>query len=224
MKKRRVLDKGFVILDNVSGTDLDVVRSARVSYGKDITTPERDKKLINFLMRNNHKTPFEHVVFRFHIKCPLFVARQWVRHRWASVNEISGRYTRMKNEIHIPSYFRKRVGKNYEYENMSEEKCNELYTRFKNFHTFAYNFYEKLLNKYDLCEEQAREILPLALYTEFYFTVNVRSLMNFLKLRQDKHAQKEIRDYANVLFDYFKEYMPWTAEAFLKYYSNDHLE
>lgn len=213
---KRVLNQGFVRLVNVMGDDLSVVQSARVSYGKDITNDAiKDRKLINFLMNNGHETPFEHVVFQFHVKCPLFVARQWFRHRWGSYNEISGRYTEVADEFYIPAYFRRQVGKNYQFENMSEEECNELYTRFENYYQYAHNFYKKLLRR-GVAKEQARMVLPLGMYTQFYWTVNARALMNFLKLRLDDHAQKEIQDYAVALLDYFKQAAPWTADAFMR--------
>jgi thymidylate synthase (FAD) len=215
LKQRKILDKGFIRLDEVSGDDLTVVQSARVSYRGAATGDDRDKKLISFLMNNNHETPFEHVVFRFHVKCPMFVARQWFRHRWASYNEVSGRYTVVNEEFYLPTHFRTQKGKNYQYENLSEQDCNELYTKFENFHKWVYNFYTKLIEQ-GVAKEQARMILPQSMYTEFYWTVNARSLMNFLKLRVDEHAQWEIRQYAMALLDFFVDNMPWTAEAFIK--------
>jgi thymidylate synthase (FAD) len=213
--KRKVLDKGFVRLVDVLGNDLTIVKSARVSYGRDETTPDKDKRLIKFLLNNDHATPFEHVVFQFHIKCPIFVARQWMRHRFASYNEISGRYTKMEAEFYNPAYFRTQTGKNYEFTNLSEEQCNELHSKYKNFYDTTFNFYLKLLSNYNLAKEQARMVLPVGMYTQFYWTINARSLMNFLELRMDNHAQWEIRQYADVIFDMFKEKLPWTTEAFV---------
>jgi len=215
-RQRRILDRGFIRVDSVDGGDETVVKAARVSYGKGTVDPKKDRKLITFLMNNGHETPFEHVIFRFHIKCPLFVARQWFRHRWSSFNEISGRYTKIKDEFYVPSYFRTQKGKNYEFENLSEKECNEIYSKIDNYNRWAYNFYTKLLETYNVAKEQARIILPQSMYTEFYWTVNARSLMNFLKLRCDEHAQWEIRQYAKSILDFFVEYMPWTAEAFIK--------
>lgn len=214
--KRRVLDKGFIRLVDTMGNDLSIVRSARVSYGKELSLPEKDKRLIKFLWKNKHTTPFEHVTFQFHIKCPIFVARQWMRHRWASYNEISGRYTKMNAEFYNPAYFRKQVAKNYQFENLTEEQCNELHSKFQRFYETTFNFYQKLLSNYDLAKEQARMILPLGMYTEFYWTVNAHSLMHFLKLRMDNHAQWEIQQYANILFDMFCQKLPWTAQAFVE--------
>lgn len=211
---RKVLNRGFIRLDGVFGNDLTIVQAARVSVGKGISLPEKDKNLISFLMSNHHETPFEHVVFRFHVKCPIFVARQWFRHRWGSYNEISGRYTEVKDDFYMPTYFRTQTGKNYEYTNMSDAECNELTTKFANFHTWAYNFYKKLLDQ-GVAKEQARMILPQSMFTEFYWTVNARALMNFLKLRVDKHSQWEIRQYALAALEMYIENLPWTAEAFV---------
>jgi thymidylate synthase (FAD) len=212
---RKVLNSGFVRLTNVMGDDLSVVRSARVSVNEETKGPEKDKKLIKFLMQNKHETPFEHVVFTFHIKCPIFIARQWMRHRLGSFNEISGRYVKLDPEFYIPAYFRKQVGKNYEYENMDEVTCNELQGKLQNFYYQTYNFYKKLLDK-GVAKEQARSILPLGMYTQFYWTVNARWLMNFLKLRFDIHAQSEMRDYARVLLDIMTEKLPWTTQYFIE--------
>lgn len=215
LKQRKVLNTGFVRLESVDGDDLRIVQAARVSYRGVAKGDEKDKKLIAFLMNNGHETPFEHVTFTFHIKCPIFVARQWFRHRWASYNEVSGRYTVFKDDFYLPTHFRTQKGKNYEYENLPEEQCNDLNTKFENFHKWIYNFYTKLLEQ-GVAKEQARMILPQSMYTEFYWTVNARSLMNFLKLRVDDHAQWEIRQYAVTLLDFFVDNLPWTAEIFIK--------
>lgn len=215
LRQRKILNTGFVKLDSVDGDDLTVVQSARVSYRGSVKGDEKDQRLIAFLLNNGHETPFEHVTFRFHIKCPIFVARQWFRHRWASYNEVSGRYTVIQDDFYIPTHFRTQLEKNYKYENLPEAKCNELYTKFENYHKAVYGFYKKLLEQ-GVAKEQARMILPQSMFTEFYWTVNARALMNFLKLRCDEHAQWEIQQYANTILDFFVEYMPWTANAFIK--------
>ena len=122
----------------------------------------------------------------------------------------------MKAEFYNPAYFRKQTGKNYKFENLTEEQCNELHSKFQRFYETTFNFYYKLLSNYDLAKEQARMILPVGMYTEFYWTVNAHALMHFLKLRTDNHAQWEIQQYGNVIFDMFKEKLPWTAEAFIE--------
>lgn len=214
--KKRVLDRGFVTLIDMMGDDLSIVRAARVSYGKGTTTPEKDKRLVKFLWNNQHTTPFEHVVFQFHVKAPIFVARQWLRHRWASYNEISGRYTQIEEDFYNPAYFRTQVGKNYEFENLPPDTSNELHMKFKRCYEATFNFYKKLLSNYGLAKEQARMILPLGMYTEFYCTMNAHALMHFLKLRLHPHAQWEIRQYAEALLEIFKAKLPWAAEAFIR--------
>jgi len=209
-----VLDKGFVELVDSMGSDLSIVRAARVSYGKTSSDPEKDKKLIKFLLANDHGTPFEHVALTFHVKAPIFVVRQWMRHRIGnSFNEISGRYTEMKEEFYIPKQLRTQVGKNYQYEALMDS-VNSI-EKIEAHYEDTFKLYKELL-ELGVAKEQARAILPLGLYTEFYWTVNARSLMHFISLRLDPHAQEEIRDYAVALLEYFKEVLPWTAEAFLE--------
>lgn len=214
--KITVLDKGFVELVDVMGNDLSAVRAARVSYDMDVLDEERDKKLIEFLLKNGHETPFEHIVFSFHVKCPIFVARQWFRHRIASYNELSGRYSKLSYEFYLPDPARLRKGADID-GRAALEKIEEV-TR------SAFQTYLELL-KMGIPREVARIVLPLNLYTRFYWTVNARSLMNFLNLRADSHAQWEIQQYALAIAKIFKEKCPWTFEAFLKYaYKGDLLK
>ena len=215
---KKVLDKGFVDLVNVMGNDETVVKSARVSTGSDLKGPARDKKLINYLMSHRHETPFEHVVFTFHIKCPIFIARQWFRHRIASYNEKSGRYSKMSHEFYLPEKMRIPHPKDKQMSVPNDGRIDEkealkiIEESFK----FAYEAYQKLLDM-GVARELARIVLPLSLYTEFYWTVNMRSLMNFLSLRADSHAQWEIQQYALAIAEYFKSCCPWSYEAFIKY-------
>ncbi len=215
---RKVLDRGFVELVSVMGDDLTVVRSARVSTGSGSKGLERDRKLIDYLMAHRHETPFEHVVFTFHVKCPIFVARQWFRHRIASYNEKSGRYSKMSYEFYMPERMRipHPKDKQMSVENdgsVDDEKAKKIIAEV---YEKAYEAYQELLNM-GVARELARIVLPLSLYTEFYWTVNMRSLMNFLSLRADSHAQWEIRQYAIAIAEYFKECCPWSYEAFIKY-------
>ncbi len=217
-RRRKVLDKGFVELISVMGDDLTVVRSARVSTGQGTKGPEKDRRLIEYLMRNRHETPFEHVVFTFHIKCPIFVARQWFRHRIASYNEKSGRYSEMEYEFYVPDEVRVSHPKDKQ---MSVENGGNIdVKRFKKLindvYDHSYSVYRELLNM-GVAREMARIVLPLALYTEFYWTVNMRSLMNFLSLRADSHAQWEMQRYALAVAEFFKTCCPWSYDAFLKY-------
>lgn len=211
-----VLDHGFVRLIDFMGGDMAVVEAARVSFGRGATDPERDHKLLDFLLANRHETPFEHSVFKFHIKCPIFVARQWFRHRIASYNEISGRYARMKEEFCLPARLRTQKARNYRYDLLAEEENAELQGRITALYQQAYALYQELLER-GVAREHARIVLPLSLYTEFYWTINARALMNFLSLRAEAHAQEEIRLYADAISQIFAEKMPWTREAFLKY-------
>ncbi len=214
----KVLDKGFVELVSVMGDDLTVVRAARVSTGSGTKGPEKDKKLIDYLMRHGHETPFEHVVFTFHVKCPIFVARQWFRHRIASYNEKSGRYSKMEYEFYVPERMRIQHPKDRQMSvpndgSVDEERAKKI---IEEVYEKAFKAYEELLEM-GVARELARIVLPLSLYTEFYWTVNMRSLMNFLSLRADSHAQWEIQQYALAIADYFKKCCPWSYESFLKH-------
>lgn len=225
--EERILDKGFVRLVDMMGNDYAAVKAARVSYGQGLKTPERDKALIMYLMEHGHETPFEHIVFTFHVKTPLFVARQWFRHRIGSFNEISQRYTEIKEEeFYIPENIRINVPEDRQKAIVVDdrellEKVKE--TMVKTFEE-AYHTYKDLLNM-GVARELARIVLPLSTYTQFYWTVNARSLMNFLSLRADSHAQWEIEQYAIAIAKMFKSTCPWTYEAFVKYaYRGDILE
>ncbi|NOY78920.1 MAG: FAD-dependent thymidylate synthase [Calditrichaeota bacterium] len=211
-----VLDKGIVRLVDFMGGDNAVVQAARVSFGQGTKGEEKDRKLIDYLIRNAHETPFEQAIFKFHIKCPIFVARQWFRHRWASYNEISGRYTEMSHEFYVPEKFRTQEKKNYTYSDLKEPLSQNLREKIETFYEQTYRLYEELLAD-GVAKEQARIVLPLSLYTQFYWAVNARSLMNFVKLRTDEHAQYEIRVYANAIADVFQKKMPWTFESFKKH-------
>jgi thymidylate synthase (FAD) len=216
-----VLDKGFVKLIDFIGGDTKVVLAARVSFDMTLKGEEKDKKLIEYLLKHEHFTPFEHSVFQFHIKCPIFVARQWMRHRWGSYNEISARYTEVKDEFYIPKSFRIQDTKNkqgsLESDKLDNEKLIKLY---KESIENSYKTYQELL-KNGIAREMARMVLPVSQYTQFYWTVNARSLLNFIRLRTDEHAQYEIREYANVISKIFAENMPWTWEAFNKIYEKN---
>lgn len=217
MKKEfPVLDKGFVRLIEFMGGDRGVVQAARVSVGQGLKGEEKDRNLINYLIRNQHMTPFEHAVFKFHVKCPIFVARQWFRHRWGSYNEISGRYTEFKEEFYLPQHYRKQVSKNYEFKSFETDEVHIFDEEISSFYEKAFNLYKSLMER-KVARELARIVLPLSLYTQFYWTVNARSLMNFINLRADKHAQWEIRQYALAIAIIFRDLMPWTFEAFLKF-------
>lgn len=216
MDETRVLDKGFVRLVDFMGGDQAVVEAARVSYAGVSKGPEKDKKLLFFLMEHNHGTPFEQTVFKFHVKTPIFVARQWMRHRMASYNEISYRYTETKEEFYIPTEWRVQDDKNKQSSKIDSSLENELLSsELKLICNESYSFYQRFLKK-GISREMARMMLPVNMFTQFYWTVNSRSLMNFINLRADVDAQYEIRQYAEAHAQFFKLKSPWTYEAFLK--------
>jgi len=213
----KVLDKGFVRLIDFMGGDETVVLAARVSTGKGLKGEEQDRKLINYLMKHRHETPFEHSVFQFHISCPLFVARQWFRHRVASYNERSGRYVEYEDEFYLPDRLRLQAKSNKQASEFGEiPNERELIQMIQETYDLVYERYKKLLAA-GVARELARAILPLSLYTQFYWTINARSLMNFINLRADAGAQWEIRQYAEAIAKIFKAKMPWTWEAFVQY-------
>jgi thymidylate synthase (FAD) len=213
--EHKVLDKGFVRLIDFMGGDEAVVLAARVSYGRGLRGEEQDRKLINYLLKHDHGTPFEHAVFKFHVKCPIIVTRQWFRHRVSSYNELSGRYTEYADEFYVPEKLRVQAKTNKQASEFAEIP-NELELRALYEQTYAhvYENYKKLLAA-GLARELARTILPQGLYTQFYWTVNARALLHFINLRADAAAQWEIRQYAEKLALIFKQQMPWTWDAFV---------
>lgn len=212
-----VLDKGFVRLVDFMGGDDAVVQSARVSYGQGLKTPEQDERLIQYLMKNHHTTPFEHSIFKFHVKLPIFVARQFIRHRVGqSFNEISARYTEMKEEFYLPKEWRLQDVKNKQ---SSHGVVNPL--NFLNVNEEVKTHCEQSMRLYKhliglgIAREMARMVLPVNLYTEWYWTVNAQALMHFIRLRSDSHAQWEAQEYSYAFAEFFQQKMPWTCKAFL---------
>ena len=209
-----LLDHGFVKLIDFMGSDLRTVNAARVSFGGVSKGEEKDKALIKYLMEHQHLSPFEHCTFQFHIKCPIFVARQWMRHRIASYNEVSARYTEVKDEFYIPTQFRGQDTNNKQGSVASKDLDNEALLKiYTESIEASYQAYQKLI-KAGVAREMARGLLPVSQYTQFYWTVNARSLLNFISLRADGHAQYEIRVYAEAIEKIFKEKLPWTWAAF----------
>jgi thymidylate synthase (FAD) len=212
-----VLDKGHVRLCDWMGGDARVVDAARVSYQTGTKTLNEDRALINYLLSHLHTTPFEKVRFEFHVKLPIFIARQWMRHRMGSYNELSARYSIMPDEFYIPfpkglrtqSEQNKQVGEGQLTITNSVIAIEKLRKTCKE----AYIAYEELLNL-GVCREQARMALPVNIYTEFYWTIDLWNLMHFLRLRLDWHAQKEIRDYAFALAQCVQAVAPISYAAF----------
>lgn len=214
-----VLDHGFVRLDAVMADDLSVVNAARVSFARrKEAMDEADEGLVRFLMRDRHGTPFEHNAFRFHIRCPIFVAREWMRHRVGSFNEFSMRYAKATDEFYVPEPedVRTQVGKPgaYSFDPVAPELAERTREELSAVYDTAYAAYERLVEA-GVAREVARSVLPVGAYTEFFWTVNARSLMNFISLRNHENAQREIRIYAAVLERFLADAMPITYEAFV---------
>lgn len=217
-KEFPVLDHGFVRLVDYLGGDERIVAAARVSYGAGTKSINEDKALIQYLMRNLHTSPFEQVILTFHAKMPIFVARQWVRHRTARLNEVSGRYSVLTNEFYLPVIDQIRHQSRHNKQGRSSEEVPiEIRQRvldiFKRDQASAYASYEELLRD-DIARELARINLPLSTYTQWYWQIDLHNLFHFLRLRLDSHAQYEIRQYAEVMAQMTKAVAPVAFEAF----------
>ena len=215
-----LLDHGFVRLDGALADDLSVVNGARVSFARRKTEmDESDEALIRFLMRDRHGSPFEHNAFRFHIRCPIFVAREWFRHRVGSFNEFSLRYAKASDDFYIPELedVRTQVGKPgaYSFEQVEPELAEHTREKLREVYDAAFGAYEELVEA-GVARELARSVLPVGAYTQFYWTVNARSLMNFISLRNAQFAQLEIRRYAEAVEAFFAELMPVTYDSFVE--------
>jgi thymidylate synthase (FAD) len=216
-----VLDHGFVRLDDCMADDLAVVNAARVSFARRVTElSDADRGLVRFLMRERHSTPFEHGVFRFHIKCPIFVAREWMRHRAGSYNEHSARYSELPDEFYVPALedVRTQVGKPgaYRFEPVDRETAEETRETLTATYRDSYLVYRGMIDR-GVAREIARMALPVGIYTQFHWTLNARSLMNFLSLRNAETAQLEIRRFAEAVEVMFSERMPVTHAAFVEF-------
>ena len=229
-KEISCLDKGFVKLIDVmpriipdgQTCDYAVAQMARVSYGDGTKSINEDKGLIRYLMRHSHTSPFEGVVFKFHMKLPVFVARQMIRHRSSSLNEISGRYSVMKDEFYFPSpdeiRQQSKTNKQGGTEPLDTEVAKEFCDKIKQDAYDCYAVYLKMLDA-GVAREQARMILPLNLYTEWYWKQDLHNLLHLLALRSDSHAQKEIRVYADAIIQLISPLVPWTIEAWNDYHT-----
>ena len=227
-----VLDHGFVRVVDYMGDDTSIVQSARVSYGKGTKKISTDSGLIKYLMRHRHSTPFEMCEIKYHIKLPIFIARQWIRHRTANVNEYSARYSIMDKEFYVPSKenlaaqsTNNRQGRG---ELINGKQADNILKILKEDAERNYQHYEEMLNeKYDgsiiddkkkgLARELARMNLTLNSYTQWYWKTDLLNLLNFLALRADSHAQYEIREYADVMMNTVKKWVPTTYDAFTDY-------
>lgn len=220
-KEIKCLDHGFVRLVDVMGDDGAIVQAARVSYGAGTKTVHQDRGLIRYLMRHKHTTPFEMVEFKFHIRLPIFIARQWIRHRTANVNEYSGRYSVMKDDFYVPDLEQIRPQSAVNMQGRSDEamedsKAKSIRNKLSETQTSLYSEYEEMLEE-DLARELARINLPLSNYTEWYWKIDLHNLFHFLRLRIDSHAQYEIRVYGEAMAEIVKQIVPAAWEAFEDY-------
>ena len=231
-KPHKVLDHGFIRVIDYMGDDSSIVQAARVSYGKGTKKLNQDKSLINYLLSHKHSTPFEMNEIKFHIKLPIFVARQWIRHRTANVNEYSARYSILDKEFYLPNQenlaAQSKNNRQGRGEILTGDQAKEVLNLLKTDAERTYDNYETMLNeRYDgsvidekksgLARELARMNLTLNTYTQWYWKTDLLNLMNFLRLRADSHAQYEIRAYADVMLDTLKKWVPITYEAFMDY-------
>ncbi|WP_375316250.1 FAD-dependent thymidylate synthase [Wolbachia endosymbiont (group A) of Colletes cunicularius] len=218
--KHKVLDHGFIRVVDYMGSDSAIVQAARVSYGKGTKQISQDEALIKYLMRHHHTTPFEMCEIKFHVKLPIFVARQWIRHRTANVNEYSARYSILDNEFYIPKP--EQVAKQSDNNKQGSGEAfdsgtsKEIMDSLTNNSNSVYSHYEKFIEQ-GLAREIARTNLTLNYYTQFYWKIDLHNLLHFLKLRADKHAQYEIRVYAEVMLDIIKKWVPLAYNAFVEY-------
>ena len=227
-----ILDHGFIRVIDYMGDDTSIVQAARVSYGKGTKKVSTDSGLIKYLMRHWHSTPFEMCEIKYHIKLPIFIARQWIRHRTANVNEYSARYSILDKEFYLPSKenlaAQSKSNRQGRGDVLTGDQANEVLNLLKNDAERTYDNYETMLNeRYDgstidenksgLARELARMNLTLNTYTQWYWKTDLLNLMNFLRLRADSHAQYEIRAYADVMLDTLKKWVPITFEAFMDY-------
>ena len=227
-----VLDHGFVRVVDYMGDDTSIVQSARVSYGKGTKKVSTDSGLIKYLMRHRHSTPFEMCEIKYHVKLPIFVARQWIRHRTANVNEYSARYSILDKEFYLPTKenlaAQSKNNRQGRGDLINGKQADDILKILKEDAEKSYNDYETMLNeRYDgtiinenqkgLARELARMNLTLNTYTQWYWKTDLLNLLNFLSLRADDHSQYEIRAYADVMIDSLKRWVPITYEAFMDY-------
>lgn len=222
-----VLDHGFVRVIDYMGDDTAVVQAARVSYGAGTKKTSQDQQLINYLMRHRHTTPFEMCDIKIHVKLPIFVARQWIRHRTASVNEYSARYSLISNEFYVPDKAQLAPQSSVNKQGRAEDRVSEnVSTRvleiIKEDAIKCHQDYLQMMNGFEqgepgISRELSRINLTLNHYTEWYWKINLHNLLHFLALRADPHAQYEIRVYAETILNIVKKWVPFTYNAFTEY-------
>ncbi len=224
----KVLDHGHVILHEVMGSDASISRAARISYGMiggAPRTPTQEAQLLRYLMRHKHTSPFEMGEMLFEVKMPIFVARQWIRHRTANVNELSARYTQLPAEMFVPAKEELKPQSTSNKQGRDENgywshEVTAMRRMIRDRNQEAYNSYEDLIDEYDLARELARGVLPLNTYTVMIWKIDLHNLFHFLKLRTDENAQKEIVAYADVIEKFVKLKFPISHHAWLDYSKN----
>lgn len=231
LSSKQVLKNGFVKLIDCMPRqipieskklmcDSAIVQAARVSYGQGLKDYETDTKLINYLFKHKHTSPFEMVKFKFHVKAPIFVARQWFRHRMGNYNEISGRYSELKEDIYVPNKVSTQSNINKQLSSDDDISNNDLVKNLLSnseiYNKIQFINYKKLINA-GVSRETARINLPLSLFTEFYFSIDLHNLLNFIKLRNSKNAQYEIKEYATKIQEIIEPLCPITMKAFEEY-------
>ena len=227
-----VLDHGFVRVVDYMGDDAAVVQAARVSYGRGTKKVSEDRGLINYLMRHRHTTPFEMCEIKYHVKLPIFVARQWIRHRTANVNEYSARYSILDNEFYVPKpehlAAQSKANRQGRDKVLGGGEAERVFALLRKDAELVYEHYMEMLNEGEtgepldpersgLARELARMNLSLAFYTQWYWKTNLHNLLHFLSLRADAHAQYEIRAYAEIMIDTLKRWCPICHDAFMEY-------
>lgn len=225
----QVLDHGFIRVVDYMGDDSSVVQAARVSYGRGTRKVSEDGALIRYLLRHRHTTPFEMAEIKLHVKLPIFVARQWIRHRTASVNEYSARYSILDKEFYVPAKehlaVQSTVNRQGRGETLDDERAGEVLEILRNDAETVYRHYLAMLGEDDtgqpvgsgLARELARMNLSLNFYTQWYWKVDLHNFMNFLRLRADAHAQYEIRVYADLMLEVMRRWVPVSHAAFEEY-------
>ena len=233
-KPLKVLDRGFIRVVDYMGNDSSIVQAARVSYGKGTKKKSEDEGLIRYLLRHRHTTPFEMCEIKLHIKLPIFIARQWIRHRTASINEYSARYSILEDEFYIPKkyYLAEQSSSNKQGrgDNIDEKSASKILKILKEDSLNCYKNYSWMLNEknsdqYDnnrpsLSRELARINLTLNTYTQWYWKIDLHNFMHFVSLRADSHSQFEIREYGKTLLKILSKWTPLSYKAFLSYRLN----
>jgi thymidylate synthase (FAD) len=219
----QVLDHGFVRLVDVMGNDSSIVQAARVSYGKGTKSAREDRGLIRYLIRNSHTSPLEMCEIKLHCKMPIFVARQWVRHRTASLNEYSARYSELPDEYYVPPMHRVNPQGGVSAQSSDEttvmENAEDMLGKLDIAQEEAFTEYADLV-KHGVARELSRIVTPMGTYTQWYWKIDLHNLFHFLKLRMDAHAQWEIRMFANAIAEIVKDWVPFAWEAFDDYVLN----